>query len=733
MLKVEPIKTRFCVVGGGMAGVVAALAAARRGLDTVLVTDRPVLGGNASKEIRVWITGADGGANNRWFRETGILEELRLENLHRNPTGNAEEWDALLTEKVLSQPHLRVFLNTVVAAAGKSGKKIDWVEGFQLASERRLRFSADFFADCTGDGTVGFLAGARFMRGRESRSRFGESLAPKKAPPRTMGGTIMFSVRKAGKPVPFIPPAFAHKFTRRSFRWRQWLSPQGGCSLWWVEYGGMLDTIRDNERVKHELWSIVWGLWDYLKNSPQWRERTRDLELTWVGTIPGKRESRRLRGDHIFTQNDAIDRPHFPDAVAYGGWSIDDHPSDGFYSKKPPSDHYYLPGIFNIPLRSLYSADVPNLFLAGRDASLSHQGLCATRVMATCAQMGEAVGAAAALAVRRRVTPRAIATGPLMAELQQDLIRADHHIIGVKDASSGDLSRVAMVTASSSRPAGITPTRETVALDRDHMLMFPVAGGRVDSVSLWTAAKRPATLRYALHGPGPFGLFLPGPEITAGRVAVPRGKKRIGIPLAHGLFPGFYWLMLARTPGVSLSASKDRVPGVATMARTGSVGTDYKWRNDYSEWGRPRSPNIAFSLSPKQFPWGAAEAVNGFFRPWLGPNLWVSGPGFPQWLKLEWDRARQVRLIQLRFDTDLDQALPHLWVDNGRRAMESCIRDYRLVGETVSGRRVVLAAVRDNHQRLREHPVRGSFRALRIEVLASHGSSDARLYGVRIY
>ena len=718
-------------MGGGMAGLFAALAAARRGVDTVLVHDRPVLGGNASKEVRVTIDGAEGGANNRYHRETGILEEIRLDNLHRNPDGNADVWDALLLEKALGEPNLRLFLNTSACAAGKSGAKLSWVEGYQQATERRFRFHAEYFADCTGDGTVGALAGARFMWGREARSRFGESLAPVRSDPHTMGGTILYDAKDTGRPVKFIPPAWAHKFTRKTFRFRE--LPPAEHGQWWYEWGGMKNTIRDNEEIRMELLRITFGAWDFIKNSGIYGDKVKNLQLEWVGTVVGKRENRRFVGDHILTQGDVIEKPRFPDAVAVGGWSIDDHPSSGFYDPRSPSSHYYLPGMYNIPLRSLYSKDVANLFFAGRDASFSHQALSTTRVIATCAQMGEAVGAAAALALRERTAPRAIATGPLAHELQQDLLRADHYIVGVRNEDPRDLARAARVTASSCACAELGPASSWWQAKKDLALMFPVAGAFLGSVKMDAYILKPGRVGYALYGPDPKGDFLPGPLIKEGHVSTGRrGRGWLNLPLSLAVRPGFYWLEVRKNSVVKLGMTREQRPGIITSVRGLQKGADYNWVNRYSPWW-PIKENPSFSVTPRQESYRPESVVNGFSRPFRNPNVWISEKGLPQWLRLEWDKPRKISLVQVRFDTDLDGRYANLRAEYKNNVHPQCVRDYRIWAVSAGGKKKLLVAVRGNYQRVREHPVRATVKALRLEILATNGARRAGIYEVRVY
>ena len=406
------------VAGGGMSGVGAAVTAARHGASVALVQDRPVLGGNGSKEIRVWLQGASGGANAIYFRETGLMEELLLENQFRNPEGNAELWDSVLLDKVISQKNLDLYLNTAILEVETVGPqpdaRIKSITGLTLHSETLTTFEAAYFLDCTGDGTVGYLAGAPYMTGRESKSDFGESMAPPERKTCTLGGSILFLAKDVGHAVPFHPPTFAHKFTAKDFRSGRnpvWEFDHVKGGFWWVEWGGTLDTIHDNEQIKYELMKIAYGIFDYLKNDEAQREKYKNFTLEWVGTIPGKRESRRFIGDHIMTEQDIVERRDFSDALAFGGWNLDDHAPLGFFDDHAPASmHTHIPGLYNSPLRSLYSKTVPNLLFAGRNVSCTHIALTSVRVMLTCGQMGEAAGAAAAYCAKHNITPREAAS-----------------------------------------------------------------------------------------------------------------------------------------------------------------------------------------------------------------------------------------------------------------------------------------------------------------------------------
>lgn len=290
------IEADLCICGGGFAGTIAAIAAARKGVSVVLVQDRPVLGGNGSSEVRLWILGATSHMfnNNRYAREGGLVDEILLENLHRNPEGNPLILDTILLEKVTDEPNIQLFLNTALIGCEKDGDRIGSIKAFSSQTSLQFNVKAQQFIDCTGDGVLSFLAGAPFRVGAEKRDEFGELFAPSSEYGHLLGHSIYFYSKNVGRPVKFVAPSYALKDVESEIpRFKSFSTKEMGCNLWWIEYGGRLDTVHDTEKIKWELWSVVYGVWDYFKNSGRFPE-AENLTLEWVGTIPGKRESRRF-------------------------------------------------------------------------------------------------------------------------------------------------------------------------------------------------------------------------------------------------------------------------------------------------------------------------------------------------------------------------------------------------------------------------------------------------------
>jgi len=379
----------FCVIGGGMSGLCAAVAAARHGAKVAIMQDRPVFGGNASSEIRMWVCGAHGKDN----RETGIVEEIMLENYYINPGLKYPLWDAVVYEKAMLEPNLKMFLNCTCIDAKMEGEKIKSVKGWQLTSETYHTINAKFFADCSGDSILAPLTGAKFMLGREAKADFDESIAPDVADKRTMGMSCLIQLRETPAKTTFIPPKWAYSYPTDADL------PHASHTLetnfWWIEVGGMQDSIHDTEEIRDDLLKIALGVWDHVKNHGD--HGADNWELEWIGFLPGKRESRRYIGKHIITQNHVESSGKTDDIIAYGGWSMDDHFPEGFYYRKGhPTLYHPAPSPWGIPFGSLCSVNVPNLMFAGRNISATHAAMSSSRVMATCAIMGQAIGTAAA-------------------------------------------------------------------------------------------------------------------------------------------------------------------------------------------------------------------------------------------------------------------------------------------------------------------------------------------------
>lgn len=420
-MKTINYQTDLCVVGGGMAGLCASIAAARNGIKVILMHDRPVLGGNASSEIRMWICGAHGDNN----RETGIIEEIMLENFYQNTGLKYSIWDSVLYEKAMLEPNLTLLLNCSCLDAQTDNDTIKCITGWQSNCETFHKVSARFYADCSGDSILAPLTGAKFMYGREAKSDFGERIPPDTADKKTMGMSCLIQTRETDSPKKFTPPSWAYKYpTDKDL---PYVDHELDTNFWWIEVGGEGDCIHDTDKCRDELLKIAYGVWDHIKNCGD--HGAENWEIEWIGFLPGKRESRRYVGKHVVTQNDVESGGLFEDVIAYGGWSMDDHFPAGFYYRGGhPTIYHPAPSPWGIPFRSLYSDNIKNLFFAGRNISVTHAALSSSRVMATCALLGQAVGTAAAIAVKNNQNIENID----IKTLQQTLMRDDCYLPGIK-------------------------------------------------------------------------------------------------------------------------------------------------------------------------------------------------------------------------------------------------------------------------------------------------------------
>lgn len=421
-------KFDLVVVGGGISGICASLAAARHGLKTALIQNRPVLGGNASSEIKMHICGADYHASKDNVRETGIIEELLLANKAVNCDNNFSVLDTVLWEKTRFQENLTLFLNTQLVSVNCVDNKIESIYCNQLTTQKDFCFKAPYFVDTTGDGVLGYLSGAKFMVGKEASETFNEDLAPKEYRNVTMGSSLMFKAKKLDHKVEFKKPFWANTYTEDDLIHRDHSNFDFG--YWWIELGGdKLNTIDDAEEIRDELLKSVYGIWDHIKNGGD--HGADNYVLDWVGFLPGKRESRRFIGDYVLRQEDLIEGKIFEDAVAYGGWPMDIHATGGINNTNKPTNWNFNNLLYTIPYRSLYSQNIKNLFIGGRAISASHVAFSSTRVMATCGVVGQAIGTAAYFCFKDKVNPRDLLKNIKL--LQNELLKDDCFIPGYKE------------------------------------------------------------------------------------------------------------------------------------------------------------------------------------------------------------------------------------------------------------------------------------------------------------
>lgn len=742
-LKRVHLSTDLAIAGGGVAGTCCAITAARAGIRVILVQDRPVLGGNASSEVRLWLLGATShmGNNNRWAREGGVMDEILVENLYRNPEGNPLILDTILLEKVVAEENITLLLNTAVDSVDKeSESRIKGVRAFCSQNSTEYAISAPLFCDASGDGIVGFLAGAPFRMGAESREEFGEGFAPDKGYGELLGHSLYFYSKDVGRPVRYVPPAFALKDITQIPRYRDIRGTDSGCRFWWFEWGGRLDTVHETERIKWELWKVAYGVWDYIKNSGKFPE-AENLTLEWVGTIPGKRESRRFEGDYVLRQQDLVEQQCHDDAVSFGGWAIDLHPADGVYSELSPCTQWHSKGVYQIPWRCMYSRSIENLFLTGRLISVSHVAFGSTRVMATCGHNAQAVGMAAAICTSCDVLPRDVP----IKKLQQRLLRSGQYIPGVALADADDLVRSADISSSSRYLLQELPADgERISLDASRAMLLPVPAGSLPAVTFLVDAEEATELQIEVRGSAKSGNHTPECLLHSQTVQLNRGlSQRVTVhPRARAENACYVAYCLLRNPRVRVHTSSERVTGILSLSQSmnkavakgavqeppSGIGID-----TFEFWlpsRRPGGKNLAITVEPALDLFGPENVRNGCGRPTVQPNAWVAAPDDTSpTLTLRWSQSQKIGRIELEFDTDFDHPMESVLMGHPEREMPFCVKRYRILCD---GRTIYECA--DNHQTRNEvvFDTPREAAAIAIEVLETHGT-PAALFQVKSY
>lgn len=715
------------VVGGGMAGVAAAVTGARLGLKTLLVQNRFCLGGPASIECD---SDADGGLvcgasewTTRDARETGVIEDMRLTGEFLFVNGWRNYWSQMLRDLCEAEPNLTLLLNTEVYGVEMKGTRIVKLTARTIGSDLTHFIFPGTVIDSSGDSFVGFEAGAEFRMGREAKSEFNERLAPEQSDECTLGSSLYFRAVDLGHPVPFIPPPWACRFEDETpFIGRGHKNFEKG--YWWLECGGDMNTIGDNEEIYRKLLAILYGIWDHIKNHGD--HGAENYAINWIAGFPGKRESRRLIGDYILRESDILENRKFDDAVTYGGGNVDLHPIQGFFSGNTPCgpEHGILsPGLYQIPLRCLYSRNIENLLMAGRNISASHVAFSSTRLMATCSAGGQAAAGAAFLMKKYHLAPREIDAGHI-PELRRILYRVDHTVPGIDIRDETNLCGGAKAVVSSSMPLELREVegRETFSEETPFSAQsFVAANAGVDSVFFRfdNPFTEPKTVTAELVRQKKMYEFTTGEVLAKAEAEVGNGNAvEAEFRLHAQIEPGTrYYIRLTGPNGLGVCYARCYLPGV------------YKARKIMAGWPpKGDNMNLCGRFLPEQRPFEAANLLSTHNRGGDHLSAWISDPakGFPQTAEIIFPEKKSCGCVELIFDTNLDAL-------NIYAIQEECVRDYLLEGIR-DGKTAVLAEISGNYLRFRKHIFEPRLLdGLRLTVKASNGAPSARVYQIRAY
>lgn len=726
-------KFDFVVCGAGLAGMIAAVSAARRGLKTALLNDRSVPGGNSSSEIGVGIAGASRKGQNPsvYARETGLVDEIRLNLDYATGYcgyGDAAARDAVFLDLLYNEPNLTLYLNTVVTDATVKDGKITSVIAYRMRQDEKIEFVAPVYADCTGDSVVAHKAGADTAMGAETDAS-------------TMGCTLFFEIEDVGHPVKFVRPAFAHDVAKMDFM-KDIKNPEKrrmlhvGGRFWMLEYGGHINTISDSEHITLELRKLVFGLWDHIKNSGEF-PNAENFVIKRVHSLAGSRESRRILGDYILTETDIDQGVHFADSVATGGYNMGTHAPKGIYDDLPAAEVIPVPSCFDIPYRCLYSRNVDNLFMAGRNISATHLALSATRITATCGVVGQAVGTAAWLCKKYDFTPRDVYNNAI-PELQQALLEDDQYIIGRRETGCEELEKQFAVTADSTCDYENLPDSE-IERPLTHCLglVLPIKTEKLDGVSIKVKnlTDQPQTLKIRILAGSKAEAYLP--ERILSELELPVEANYCGwLPIAVGQPHGGdskVYLALLENENLAVYGTANHLPGALTCkyytaktdgfsrftcplnSDTGFIGQD----NLYTSF------NLCFKdVLPRQNIFTPDNLLNGFTRPYGHANLWLSEKQETANVVLTAQQPQYVRRIEIYFNNELE---------NDRRNVipAATVKDYNLCLTTDGGQEVI--EIRDNFQRKSVVEINKNVSQIKLELLSTYGDRQYGIYGIKLY
>jgi len=706
----EHIKSDFTIVGGGLSGICAAITAARSGVSVTLVQDRPVLGGNASSEVRLWALGATShmGNNNRWAREGGVIDEILVENTFRNKEGNPVIFDMVVMDKVLAEPNIRLLLNTVVYDLTKSSaNRIQSVTAFNPQNEIRYEIESPLFCDASGDGVISYMAGASYRFGAEEKEEFNECFSPSDSYGKLLGQTIFLYPKMTDKPVKYVAPSFALEDITEIPKYNKITPDQKGCNYWWFEYGGEKNTVNETEEIKKELWKVVYGAWNYIKNSGNFPE-AENMTLEWVGTISGKRESRRFEGLYMMTQEDIIQQNHFDDAVAFGGWAIDLHPAAGVYSSLPSCNQYHSKGIYAIPYRCFVSKDIENLFYAGRIISVSHVAFGSTRVMTTCGHGAQAVGMAASLCLEKNQLPVQLLNKASMSELQQRLNIAGQSIPLTPINELDNKLATAQITASSTLSLSELPESDNwIDLEYSAAQMLPVKKDVAYTFEVKADATEDTTITAQLYvSEKPFN-YTPDKLLDSREVTLTQGIQAITLDFKETAPSDQYAFVLFRSnPKVKLAASKNRYTGVLSVFNKFNLAVNNTGKQvppegsgfeSFEFWcpeRRPAGENLAMKIFPALDDFQPENLYNGYVRPTTEANAWIASlEDKKPSLSATWEQPQTINEIIVYFDTDYDHPMETVQYGHPEDIMPFCVRNLAI--KDANGN--IIAEIQNNH------------------------------------
>ena len=552
----------------------------------------------------------------------------------------------------------------------------------------------------------------------------GEQLVPPGQQPQPpfelLGSSILFYTEKTDHPVTFHAPAYAWSRSRVEGLLRgggRIVEPaMSGSDCWWFELGGRQDTIAGDDGIALELRRLVLGVWDYIKNSGRFDADC--YTLSWIGSIPGKRESRRMVTDYLLRGQDVLQGRRFEDGAFYGGWYLDVHPAGGMLEADAPNCVQTPVPVYPIPLRCLYNSRVENLLFAGRCIGTERQAFLSTRVMDTCALSGQAAAMLAAACGAWNTVPAGM-SGDQLRAFRCRLLREDMFLPGLRAHDPQDAAPDAVLAVTSVHDGRAGAPAGSLSLAEGGYVTFPGADGQA---LLTVTLDRAQTLHGRLFTAPLPNRLCPGAPAGEYRWELPAGTHRLPVPARAGTF---CTLMLDAAPGAELLLCRPM--------RTGFVcGPQGK-----PEYGEPMLEYAAPCCM-----YGPDQLVNGWVRPWNGANQWCAAPDDPHpAITLQWSQAQQLRELRLFLDPELCAERPSScalrWQASHklalcRRMPEQLVRDLAVETSPDGVHWAPVWELHDNRRRLVTVPLPcgEAVRGVRVRLLKTWGSRPPAVFAL---
>lgn len=726
----------FVVVGAGPGGVGAAISAARNGLKVALISGRPTVGGNASDEGTINLDGAS--SHHFGMHETGIANDIKATKEHFDTTAQKSIEILLSGEKNIS-----VFCDELCINATTKNNKILNITTINTKTLQKYKYTAKFFADCSGDGWLGYYAGAAYRIGREANWQHNEEHAPASPDTFTMSGCICdnrpnmpkirtFRAIDTGAPVSFETPSWAIQFTEKRIPKRE---PSGYSSAaWWIENSNDFDDIWNDEFVRDEMVRVGVGYFGWIKNVYENKEQAANYKLVAMALHNSKRESRRLIGDYVFNENDYVEGKTFPDAVSYCGWNMDVHHPKGVYSGEdgPFLINKKVP-ITPIPYRTLYSKNTQNLFMAGRCCSVSHLGLGSVRVEATIVTLGQVVGTAAMICIKYGITPREIYNSKIN-ELQQTLIRQGMTIPNIQARDPDDLAPLCKIEATSFKENFVQPLTygylgKWIEIKEEHFCgpdwLDQKAGAEYYKVLIKnTDKKQKITARLYGGWFPPFELkeekIITIEENFEGWLSLPFRPTKEEIPFRISLTPEnlIFWREIEKSNYMLKHLRYDK-NGELSDTGLNALALDFHSKNTLITNGEPQKTTNGFTR------WNSTDC-----------NCWISdeNKSFPQSITYTLPKTTEISSVEITTDTDLINPRVAFWKPaNDTDQVAFTAKDVDLLifdGEKWKK----VSSKKDNYLR----QIIFNFKSqkaqkVKIQVNSTTGNKSVKIYEVRIY